>query len=351
MKKRTLIMAIAAAAVLMLPVPAKAAGDEVKAGDIKEVINSQLTESENITVKAYAGSVSKNNYISTVAINTKTDTLYLDYYATSGTRAYYKDKKVYTYDSATGKWNSKSATSSKYKLNLDIETNSVKLLADKAFRGKECYPLQIKNTYLNKSIYYVEKSSKKLLGIVTQNGSRKVITLVDTKTKVSVPNAVLKGKKTNDGVKTNESVKLRYEAYSGTKIKDKKISSYSELKSYISYLENKNDSIYEGYSGYTDVINKLKTYDSKYFKKSSLYLKHYMQGHPGAFYAVQKKIEDGKIKLVLTEYFERDAMYLAKCQNYMLFIESGKNSAKSISNVKLYSDDTRFIVPSVSTIN
>lgn len=343
MKRKSLIIALIAMAGVLTPMSVKASDTDVSANDVKKLINNQITSSENITAKAYVGRVSKCNYISTVAVNTKSNTTYIDYYATSGYRAYLKGKKAYVYDSESGKWNILSSDGKKMKANIDIDTNNIKLLQDKEFRGNKCYALKVSHSKTN-SIYYVNKSNDKLVGITTQNGSRKVTTLIDTKTKVTVPAAVLKGKKTNDGTKTSEAVKVRTVKYNGTDVSDVKISSYSELKKLISSLEKKKDG---NTAQRKYIVDKLKTYDSKYFKKSALYLKKYSYNYPASLYAVQKNTTNGKLNVVLTEYYQKGMGYHATGQRYLVFVEAGKNAAKSISNVKISLDKTEYIVPSV----
>lgn len=338
MRRKALMIAIVAMAGMLTPMSAKAA-DSVNAKDVKKIVNNVITSSENVTAKAYVGSIKKDNYLCTMAVNSKKNITYVDFSNISGYTVYIKGSNQYVYDSATAKWNKLKARRSTYKVNLDIQTNDIKLLGQKRFRGKECYALQVKNQK-TKSIYYVNKSNNDVLGIITNNGNRKVTTVIDTKSKVSIPDAVIKGKK----IKTdaiNQKIKVMAISKEGGDMKDTKISSYAQLKKVISKLKSKKSDSYD------NLINKLSTYDSKYFKKSALYIKNYTNPYPVALYAVQKSVSKGKINIVLTQYFEQGFGYAAVCEPELIVIEADKNAAKTISNVRISTDDTNYIVPSL----
>lgn len=343
--KRTLvILSMALLMTVLVPTGTKAA-EKPTSEELVETINSQLTTAKNITAKAYLGKISKNNYLSTVAVNTKDNILYADWYTLGRDKFYICKNKMYTYNTTEKKWKVQKVSEKNYTGNYNISSKSkTKLLNNRKFDGKKCYSLQVKNG-TTKSIYYVNKKDSRLIGIVTESGSKKVYTTIDTKKVVKIPSYVTNGKKIDCETRVKEDIKATAIPISG-KIDDIKITSYSELTKLINKIK-KSEEYKANKEGMSAVISALETYDKKYFKTNALYLKNYKNAQPENLYAVSKSASSGRMSIVLTEYYEPDKVYMAITQPYIVFIEAGNKAASSIKNVKISYDRNKYIVPNV----
>ena len=323
------------------------AAETTSAKKLVKNINNQLSTAKNITAKAYLGKINQNNYLSTVAVNTKDNILYADWYILGRDKFYIYKDKMYTYSTTEKKWKSQKVSKKNYTSNYNISTESkTKLLGNSTFERKSCLALQVKNG-TTKSVYYVNKKDNRLIGIVTATGSKKVYTTIDTKTNVKVPSYVLDGRKMNCDTNIKEDIKVTAISING-KVDDIKITTYSQLTKLINKIKKSMEykSNKEGMSG---VISTLESYDKKYFKTKSLYLKNYKNCQPESLYAVKKSASSGKMSIILTGYYEPDRVYLAITQPYIVFIEADSKAASSIKNVKISYDKNQYIVPNVKS--
>lgn len=341
--KRTIAVLSAALIMIVLVPTVTKAADKPTSKELVKSINSQLCKAKNITAKAYLGKISKNNYLSTVAVNTKDNILYADWYTLGIDKFYSCDNKMYIYNTDMKKWEAKKPYARKHESFYDISsTASTKLLNDRNFNGKKCYALQVKIGRSN-CVYYVKKNNKKLIGIVSASGSKKVYTTIDTDKPVKVPAYVISGRQVNCDTNTKEDIKVTAMVLNG-KMDNIKINTYSELRKYIEDIKGTDE--YEENKKYmTYVMRKLESYDKSYFKKKSLYLKNFENGMPIDLYAVKKTASSGKISISMAEYYTPHLDYPAVCQSYIIFIEADSKSASSIKDVKISRDRNYYIVP------
>ena len=345
-KKAFIIISAVVLIMVLIPISTKAAETKTEKELVKN-INKQLSTAENITVKAYLGMISKNTYLSTVAINTKQNILYADWYTLGIDKFYIYKNKMYTYNTTEKKWKSGklSMTSRIWKCNYTIYSESAKkFLGSRKFDGKSCYALQVKFGGTN-IVYYVNKSNNKLIGIISASGNKKVYMKVDTNKTVYVPSYVLEGKKINCDTNVKEDIKVTA-VYIDRKIDDIKITSYSELKKLINQIKSSKE-YKENKVGMSLVVEKLESYDKTFFKKKALYLKNYIHGCPQDIFAVKKYSSSGRISITLASYYMRGVDYLTVCQRYIIFTEADKNAASSIRNVKVKFDRKVYFVPNI----
>lgn len=301
---------------------------------VKEV-NSQIASAENITIDGYAGSISKDNHISTIAVNTKSDLIYANYKAIGIPEMYKKDDKVY-WHSDDGKWYNfkQNHTNNGNYTNIAISAKDKCSIAGiKKFDGKKCIVL---NTVDSKNFwnvnYYLEASNNKLCGIVTGSKGMKVIMTVDTSTKVKLPAKARKASKKVMSAKDRLAQGMNGVVCVDSigKIQEKKISSYAELKSYIANIDEEN----------AGVKSVLKKYGKKYFSKNVLYVKSFSTPMPAmGMIAVNREMpkKASSIKLTLTQYNVGSAISTGEINEYAVLAEASKSSAKkvSIKNIKI----------------
>lgn len=345
-KKAFIIISAVVLIMVLIPISTKAAERKTEKELVKS-INKQLSTAENITTIAYLGKISKNTYLSTVAINTKQNILYADWYTLGRDKFYIYKNKMYTYNNTEKKWKSEklSMASRRWKCDYTIYSESAKkFLGSRKFDGKSCYALRVKYEGTN-IVYYVNKSNNRLIGIISASGSKKVYMKVDTNKTVYVPSYVLKGKKINCDTNVKEDIKVTA-VYIHGKIDDIKITSYSELTKLINQIKSSNE-YEENKERMSSVVEKLESYDKTFFKKKALYLKNYLHGCPQDIFAVKKYSSSGKISITLAYYYMGDVAYPAIGQQYIIFTEADKNAASSIRNVKVKFDPKVYFVPNI----
>lgn len=345
-KKVITMVSLIIVMIVLIPVNTKASETKTEKELVKS-INKQLSTAENITAKAYLGKVSKNTYLSTVAVNTKHNILYADWYTLGRDKFYIYKNKMYTYNTTEKKWKSKklSIPGRTWKCDYTIYSESEKkFLGSRKFEGKSCYALQVKIGSSN-SVYYVNKSNNRLIGIISVSGSKKVYMTVDTNKTVEIPSYVLKGKKVNCDTNVQEDIKVTA-VYIDGKIDDIKITSYSELTKLINQIKSSRE-YKENKVGMSSVVEKLESYDKTYFKKKALYLKNYTNGCPQNIFAVKKYASSDRISITLASYYAPGVDYLTVCQQYIIFVEADKNVASSIRNVKVKFDSNIYLVPNI----
>lgn len=311
---------------------------------VKEV-NSQIASAENITIDAYAGSISKDNHISTIAVNTKSGLVYADYKAIGIPEMYKKGDKVY-WHSDDGKWYS-------FKYNYNGNYNNIAISAKdkcsiagvKKFGGKKCIALNTVDSNNSWNVnYYLEASNNKLCGIVTGSKGMKVIMTVDTSTKVKLPAKARKASKKVMSVKDRLAQGMNGVVCvdSIEKIQEKKISSYAELKSYIANIDEEN----------AGVKSVLKKYGKRYFSKNVLYVKSFSTPMPAmGMIAVNREMpkKASSIKLTLTQYNVGSAISTGEINEYAVLAEVSKSSAKkvSIKNIKIKFKENSAYMPNI----
>lgn len=301
---------------------------------VKEV-NRQIASAANITVDGYAGSISKNNHISTIAVNTKNNLVYADYKAIGIPEMYKKGDKVY-WHSDNGKWYSfkQNYDGNRSYDNIAISAKDKCSIAGvKKFNGKKCIVLNTVDSKNSWSVnYYLEASNNKLCGIVTGSKGIKVIMTVDTSKKVKLPAKAKKASKkvmtANDRLAQGINGIVCVDSYG--KIQDKKISSYAELKSYIANINEEN----------AGVKSVLKKYNKKYFSKNVLYVKSFSTATPAlGMIAVNRETSEkaSSIKFTLTQYNVGAGISTGEVKEYAVVTEASKASAKkvSIKNIKI----------------
>lgn len=95
------LIAVAFAAAIRNAVYADAS--DITASEASKIVNEQLSDATNITIKSYIGRISGDSYISTNAANKKTGVVYYDLASIRYPEMYTKGKRVY-WHSQNGKW-------------------------------------------------------------------------------------------------------------------------------------------------------------------------------------------------------------------------------------------------------
>lgn len=284
------------ACTLAMPGSVKAA-KTMTVDEATKQVTKQLIESDNLTMQGYLGSVSDDNLISTVAYGKNNSVVYRNINSTGESEMYFLGKNAY-WLSSDGKWYHYSMNSDYRVSDYDkiLPNDNGVILGTEKFLGKKCVVLKVSEKRIDRDVkYYIDASTKKLKGMVSGTKKTKVIIKVDTSKKVTIPAKVKKAKdkaytrdeRTLKGMNNVVCVKAE------NAVKAEKITSYTQLKKYISSLSS-NDKM---------LINVLGSFDKNYFKKNVLLIKSKKMttfGH-GAF-AVSRTDSSKNIGVTVAEY-------------------------------------------------
>lgn len=167
--------------------------NKVTAKQVIKKANKQLRKIKNFSIKAYIGSIKKQNMYMAMGVNIASETVYIDMSMLGIPKMYVNQNKTYWQDTATNKWHYFTSDSDDTEfvdtedLEEGFETDAkYKLLSSKKFNGKKCTVVRMTDDGETTDFYFNPKNYD-LVGATQGSGSEKVIMIIDTKTTVKIP--------------------------------------------------------------------------------------------------------------------------------------------------------------------